>query len=64
MATLEELGDQLNGHEKDCIERNGEVNTRFAKLEVGIAWLTRIVWAVLGTILAFELNALFKLVGH
>ena len=64
MATIDEVRDKLDAHEKQCLERYGAFNTRFATIETGIGWLTKILWAVFGAILLFELNALFKLVGH
>ena len=53
------LKDALGEHELQCALRNGSVDTRFAKIDGAIEALrrdvannTRLLWVVLGTVLA------------
>ena len=61
---MEAIEQKLNDHELECARRYGEFGERFAKLEAHAASNQKLVWAVFASIAAFELNAIFKLVGH
>ena len=55
---------KLNAHELECERRYGQFGERFAKLETLVSNNQKLVWAVFISIAMFELNAIFKVVGH
>ena len=68
---MDELEKKINEHELDCVKRYGEIIERFTKhegamdaIKISVGWNTKLIWFVFASVMAFELNALFKLVGH
>ena len=68
---MDELEKKINQHELDCVQRYGEILEKFAKhegvmdsIKISIGWNTKIIWVAFASIMAFELNTLFKIVGH
>lgn len=64
------LREEMNRHELACKDSGARVMEKFAILEGHIALLEReasstkkMVWLVFASLAAFELNAIFKLVG-
>lgn len=54
----------LAKHEKECAARYEVFSTEIATLKTDAKWTQKLIWGVFISILGFELNALFKLVGH
>ena len=51
-------------HEIECAERYGQIQASITTLVTNQAWLTKLIWFIIAAILSFELNAVFKLIGH
>ena len=64
MTDVNEVAKNLSDHEKACLERYGHFSERFGKLEGTLGILTKLIWLVFASVAAFELNALFKIIGH
>lgn len=63
MSELLDVLRKLEEHEKECARERVKVEARLTALEVSAVNHQRLVWLVFGTLVAFELNALFKIVG-
>ena len=68
---MEELEKKITDHELECAQRYGEILTKFAEhqgvmsaIKTSVSWNTKVIWVAFASIMAFELNTLFKLVGH
>lgn len=55
---------QLHSHEIQCEKRYGEIHSRLGQLELVAAGVKRTIWILVSIVMAFELNAMLKLVGH
>ena len=61
---MDHVEQKLHDHELECEKRYGEIQASITTLATNQAWLTKLVWFVFTAVLGFELNAIFKLVGH
>ena len=58
------IEDKLHDHEVECAKRYGEFQVSIATLAANQAWLSKLIWFIIVAVLSFELNAIFKIVGH
>ena len=61
---MDQVEQKLHDHELECEKRYGVIQASIATLITNQKWLTRIMWCVFTAIVGFELNALFKFIGH
>ena len=61
---MPDLQEKFQSHEIDCEKRYGELRTRIGKIDTDMMWLKRAGLFIIGSILTFELNAIFKVIGH
>ena len=68
---MDELEKKINQHELDCVQRYGEILEKFAQhqgamdaIKISVGWNMKLIWFLFASVMAFELNTLFKLVGH
>ena len=61
---IEPLRTDLNNHILQDEKRYGEIQTKLATMGAKIDLLQKLIWLVFASIAGFELNAIFKLVGH
>ena len=66
--TMDHVEEKLHEHELECAKRYGVIHADMATLVTNQKWLTRLVWfvftAIFTAIVGFELNAIFKFIGH
>ena len=54
----------LKEHEISCKRRYGEINVAIKEIKTVGGFNTKLIWLVFAAIVGFELNAIFKIIGH